>query len=58
MKTTHYTTVSETSDLPCFLRFRHSALLKGETVGNVGNTYRFPTFLRPLLPAISEGAAP
>jgi hypothetical protein len=56
MKTKHYTQVSETSDLPCFLRFRHSALLKGDTVGNVGNTYRFPTFLRPLLPTRLKGA--
>jgi hypothetical protein len=32
-----------------FLRFLRPARLKGFAVGNVGNTYRFPTFLRPLL---------
>ena len=36
-----------------FLRFLRSALHVGRAVGNVGNTYRFPTFLRPRCDAVS-----
>ena len=31
----------------CFLQILRSALHVGGSVGNVGNTFRFPTFLRP-----------
>ena len=47
MKTVRYAIASETSETSDFLHFLHSAPLGGESVGNVGNTYRFPTFLRP-----------
>jgi len=40
---------SETSETSEILQILHSALLRGLGVGNVGNTYRFPTFLRPPL---------
>ena len=55
MKTSAYDLVSETSETSDFLHFLRFALLVGSGVGNVGNTYRFPTFLRPPLPAVSEG---
>lgn len=47
MKSTYYAIASETSETCNFLRFLHSPTLMGDGVGNVGNTYRFPTFLRP-----------
>jgi len=49
MKTYCYMQMSETSETHYFLRFRRSALQKWSGVGNVGNIYRFPTFLHPLL---------
>ena len=42
-------TASETSEMPKILQILHSALLRGIGVGNVGNTYRFPTVLHPPL---------
>lgn len=49
MKTNNYAAVSETSEMPYFLRFLRSAPQKGLGVGNVGNTYRFPTVPTPPL---------
>ena len=50
MKSTCYIKASETSEMH-FLRLSYAfptpALLRRVGVGNVGNTYRFPTFLRP-----------
>ncbi len=47
-----YTVASETPGLS-FLRFSYTfptvPHCGGEGVGNVGNTYRFPTFLHPTL---------
>lgn len=49
-KTMGYRKPSETSEMP-FLRLSYAfptpALLRRVGVGNVGNTYMFPTFLRP-----------
>ena len=49
MKTYRYMSMSETSETYYFLQIIRSALQKGSGVGNVGNIYRFPTFLHPLL---------
>ena len=38
-----------------FLQILRPALHVGDTVGNVGNTYRFPTFRRPRCATLSEG---
>lgn len=55
MKSSHYAKASETQKR-CFLHVSYTFPTlphrEGEGVGNVGNTYRFPTFLRPRCAAV------